>query len=187
MSNLLPKTYREEIRTDYRLRLTITSLFALAALLIIGITLLVPSYVSSKNKQNITENELEQVRLFLTKDTQEDPYDVIKEINNTLARLKPSDKETMSAYDTIINVLSQKDTGIKIQSLFYVKGEEVVKVSFSGTASTRQKLLDFKERLEKVDTFTGVELPISNFVKNENIDFSITINVGNASSNKNVN
>lgn len=47
----------------------------------------------------------------------------------------------------------------------------------SGRARDRDVLIAFKESLEKSDCFEGVDLPLSNLVAKENIDFTLNLSI----------
>ncbi|MCX6763310.1 MAG: hypothetical protein NTZ97_01060 [Candidatus Moranbacteria bacterium] len=50
-------------------------------------------------------------------------------------------------------------------------------VTVSGQASTRDDLVAFKERLDKEDCLAEVNLPLSNLVAKENLDFQIIFQI----------
>jgi hypothetical protein len=41
----------------------------------------------------------------------------------------------------------------------------------------RESIVAFTDNLKKIDSFSKVDLPISNLAKDKNIDFSISINI----------
>ena len=52
-----------------------------------------------------------------------------------------------------------------------------VLVTLSGFAPVRERLLDFKNNLEKEERFKDIVFPSSNLIKKENIDFYITFKI----------
>lgn len=50
-------------------------------------------------------------------------------------------------------------------------------VLLSGIAQKRDELIAFRDKLEKEDCFSEVDLPLSNLVMKENIDFRINFNI----------
>jgi hypothetical protein len=66
---------------------------------------------------------------------------------------------------------------IKITQILYdntvAKGDK--KVNIQGTAPSRERLLIFRQALEGNPAFKKVDLPISNFVKGSNIQFSLSL------------
>ncbi|NIR48449.1 PilN domain-containing protein, partial [candidate division KSB1 bacterium] len=55
------------------------------------------------------------------------------------------------------------------------KGADGVRVSINGTARDRAALSAFARELENEPRFANIDLPISNFVKETDIDFSLTL------------
>jgi Tfp pilus assembly protein PilN len=51
------------------------------------------------------------------------------------------------------------------------------KVSLAGRARTRDDLLAFQEKMESSDCFTKLNVPLSNLVSRENVDFRIDFEV----------
>ncbi|MBI4709363.1 MAG: PilN domain-containing protein, partial [Candidatus Portnoybacteria bacterium] len=77
-------------------------------------------------------------------------------------------------YSSMIEELaSLASGGIKFKELSFNKNE----VSLEGLALTRAELLAFKEALEESPDFESVESPLSNLLKQNNIDFSFIFKV----------
>ena len=76
----------------------------------------------------------------------------------------------------IKEVVSRKIPGIEITHIFYenspINGK---KISISGLASSRERLLLFRQSFENYTIFKKVDLPISNFVKGSNIQFNLNL------------
>ena len=59
--------------------------------------------------------------------------------------------------------------------MFYDKKDPESSFSLKGTAASRQSLTSFIEMLKKDVAFRDVSLPISDLVKDRNIDFTVMI------------
>lgn len=70
--------------------------------------------------------------------------------------------------------------GLAIKNLEVSAGQLPVQVSLSGTARTRENLIQFKDALEKSEVFTPVAIPLSALVGKENIDFSVKLQLKNS-------
>lgn len=55
--------------------------------------------------------------------------------------------------------------------------ENVIKVSLSGFAPTRESLFEFKQNLEKEPRFKEISFPPANWVKPLNVDFSVSFTI----------
>lgn len=126
--------------------------------------------------------DFENVKSNLNKD---DNFNQVK--NTSLAIVAANDKlkvfpNEMPATGYVQSVLDRvtgvKDPKIKIKSFRYsVAGKDPnsTNVEITGTAPTRKDLLDFKQKLESEKSFSNITLPISSFVRVENIEFSIRL------------
>ena len=73
-------------------------------------------------------------------------------------------------------ILLKKRSDIKITQILYQNdGTNGKKITLTGIASSREVLLLFRQALEDSSSFKDVVLPISNFVKGSNIDFSLSL------------
>ena len=145
--------------------------------LIISILLLLPSYFLSQVRANEARAELERSKHVL--DTEVQPEDVTKEITAALRNandLKPF-TQPLSVYQ-LVRVFENKPTGIKITNISFTNGApEQSKIIVEGKAPNRESLTTFGDLVEGRAEFASVELPVSNFVKEKDIDFSMTITV----------
>ncbi len=76
----------------------------------------------------------------------------------------------------IQEIINSKVFDIKITRIFYESdGATGKKIGIDGTASSRERLLLFREALEENPAFKNVDLPISNFVKGSDISFHLNL------------
>ena len=101
-------------------------------------------------------------------------------LNNLNSKLDLVEKIKENRYliseKVIKEVVSRKIPGIEITHIFYenspINGK---KISISGLASSRERLLLFRQSFENYTIFKKVDLPISNFVKGSNIQFNLNL------------
>ena len=75
-------------------------------------------------------------------------------------------------------LLSKKTKDIYIKELAYTSlGETKAKITLVGTGATRESLVFFVKKLEESKFFEKVDLPISNFTRDRDINFSINLTV----------
>ncbi len=72
-------------------------------------------------------------------------------------------------------LLNGKPRGISITNISFSKGEKENTLYISGTADSREDLRQFSAILKSNMTFSGVDVPVSNFAKSTENDFSITL------------
>ncbi len=176
MVNLLTVFEKKQILKEYRMRLATVSLFALSFLVAIAVVLLLPAYLLSSVKYNEVFEQLELEKKKISSiSTQEDPVEITKDVNNKLNILKGVDSSLPDPYEITTIIIKHKPKGVFISAILYDKNKDEGKISVNGVSKDRETMLSFLRSMETENEFSSVELPISSFVKGEDIDFSIRI------------
>ena len=182
MINLLSLQKKSEVKSILFSRFVTLLFFVIVSYLIILIASLVPIYFYLKKQ----ESDILFIQNALNK---KEDYNQIKNftetinINNQRLGIFPSeDISSMSYVENIIDkIVEIKGSGVKINTINYSSlsknVQEGASLEIMGVASNRKSLLDFKQRLENEKTFSSVVLPISSFVKIDNIPFTINLNL----------
>lgn len=175
MFNLLPDSLKSQIVTEYKIR---RFLVILVFILLLQATLLIfvfPSWIISESKLQDSQtrvSELEKTKII------NDPVSVkpiIKSINNELSVIDKS-LEYPKIVPILNAVLSKKTSTIKVRQFTYSSNSSsTAQVSIKGISVTRESLVDFKKSLDSLGIFKSVDLPISNYAKDRDIDFSMNI------------
>ena len=136
--------------------------------------MLTPIYLLGKNIELMVAEKKNQL---LEESGQIDPDVVEESIQNVnkKARSLQSITEHTKAYKLLSDITENKLTGISITGMSFTSGEEQEYISLVGKAPNRETLLSFRRDLEQKDYSETVDLPISNFAQNVDIDFSIKI------------
>lgn len=182
MINLLPQEEKKKILTEYRFRLGIVAVFAVAALVLASLVLLAPSYFLAVSKYKSISVELaalesKQGQGVRDKDINTQINTINKKINMFLKGVAV-DTTASSTMQVILSILRTKGDAIKIQGVTYDIGTGQGRFVVVGTALNRDGLSQFVESLKKEPTFAKVEIPISSYVKSSDIDFSIVVERG---------
>jgi hypothetical protein len=174
MINLLPDSQKVLIRKEYRLRvLVVTLLFMLSTIVLTGL-LLLPSYLLVFYKTKTAEKSVASVQA--AEDAKE-YSERLQAAKQAAAMIKPENK-VIAPTDIIALVIKHKSKPISITSITYQRKEEnklVVRVE--GKAGTRQDLVKFKDGIESDPFVQMVDLPVSSFAQNTNIEFSLHISL----------
>ena len=101
----------------------------------------------------------------------------IKDLKSKLGLIENAESNKFQISQKVINeIILKKMPDIKINSFFYendiVKGK---KISIGGIAPSRERLLLFRQVLGEDGAFSKVDLPISNFVKESDIEFNLDL------------
>lgn len=177
MLNILPIEEKKKVLIEYRIRLAIVSIFAVGSLAIAIAVLLAPAYMLAVSKHNVSKDQLSALEKKYGDSAQEkDLGEQIREINTKILLLLSGDTtDKLIPSQIVTSIINLKGNDIKISSLTYETTASQERVVLTGAASNRDSLAGFVDTLKKDPTFTSVTMPISSYVKSENIDFSIVI------------
>ena len=165
------------MRSESYYRLAILVFYVLDVCAVVAIISLLPSYFLSVEKVRSADASLaiqsNQPVPFL--DTQ--ALSNIKGLNDQLAIVENAEKNKFSVSEKVLNeIIIKKTPDIKITKISYSTDSTGSKSdSIAGTAPSREVLLSFQQALEADANFKSVDLPISNFVKGSNIQFSLSL------------
>jgi Tfp pilus assembly protein PilN len=175
--NLIPKEEKEKNAKIFYYRLLVLFLFMLGLSIFIGSISLLPAYFISNTKYLAVNQKLEAQKNEPLPSLSEETLLKVKALNFKLELIEKTQHNQFVVSQRIINAItSNKMPDIKITHISYendpVKGK---KVNIEGTAPSREALLSFRLALEGDKSFKQVDLPISNFVKGSNIQFSLSL------------
>jgi len=176
--NLIPKEERKKMTIDFYYRfLSLLFLLLSFVVLILSVAIL-PAYFLSSVKESISNAKLENQKNEGVPLLGQQSLSDVKNINNKLSLVENAEKNKFPISEKVINeILSKKTTDIKITQILYVDGATIGgKISVLGVASSREALLSFERALGDDPKFTNVNLPISSFIKESNIDFDLNLN-----------
>jgi len=177
MINLIPNEEKNKIAVNfyYKLVTVVFSMFGLAVLF--ATFLILPSYVLSSIKLDISAERLNSQSKEPIPEVDQQTLSILNALNSKLDLLEKSEKEKYLVSEKIINeVVSKKIDGIKINHISYdnsATGEKTVTVG--GIASSRERLLLFRQSFEDHSAFKNINLPIASFIKGSNIEFNLNL------------
>ena len=177
MINLLPTEEKKKNATVYRFHVLVLSFEMAGICFFIAGAALLPSYFLSSAKERSALQKLELLKNTPVTMIDQNTLDSIKDINSKISIMEGAEKDRFSVLGRVINeMISKKMPDIKISQITYVNDSKgLKKVSVRGLALNRERLLIFREMLESDPIFSKVDLPISNFIKGQNIDFSLNL------------
>lgn len=175
MINLIPPDARTRITTEYWIRAVTVWLFLLAVGAVLAGAFLLPSFVLVTS----------QVRSFAV-EAEEAKASVAHGDGTARALVVASDQarllmeiERTKRFTEVIDVVSEAaNEGIDVREYSFVRSAGgVAPVRVGGTAATRQSLAVFRDALLAQASVSAVDLPISNFAKDRDIEFSLTLTI----------
>jgi hypothetical protein len=176
MSNLLPYSEKKIIRREYAMRRIIVVLYFFLFTCAVCLISLLPSYVLSEVKYQTISKEVENLKS--TADILgggEDANKKLVGIKEKLETLKSYDGK--SAYTLFNNIILGKTNNVSVRTISYSGSSKDARITVSGVARTRESLTAFAKNLEQNKEFSNVNLPVSNFAKDKNIEFNIEVTV----------
>ena len=176
MFELLPENIRKIAQRKYISRLISLYSMGFLAVFAISISLLIPTYVYVDLKELVVINEQETLNQKSATSGVDTAQSYIASAKAKIGVVDRS-KSIHPSLDVVDLVLSKVGSGIVVNSISYDRGSDTVKtkISLQGTAGTRDDLIRFSERLKSEPKFTKVDLPVSSFVKNKDVSFSVNI------------
>lgn len=175
MLTLLLETQKKDLKKEYMLRLFIVLLCSGILISVIWIFALLPSYILSNTESQVLS---ERAQVALASELAEDKRSLFNQsvkFNNKLALFK-----TIESYyqptDIIYAITQDQAIGISLSNIDLSDMEtETPLVGITGVASTREGLKEFTKMLSEQEMFEPFELPLSSFVKEKDIPFTINL------------
>lgn len=178
MLNLIPFEQKKRLEKEYKNRKFIMWSTHVVVVLAVSIILLVPSYFLSRTKAGEVKNELDHVRRVL--DTELQPSEVTQELieaSRNAQDLKPLVQKN-SIY-SLIKIFESKPANIRIKNIVFdnERDPEPATITLTGIATDRESLRSFGRLMEARTEFSTVDLPVSNFAKEKDIEFSMLVTI----------
>jgi len=173
MINLIPPDAQKQVKREYKIRVASVWLYLLGSAFLIIAILYAPTYVLLRSQLSSFSEEYAQAN------TQDETFKeletAINAANETAKLLNTS--SNMVLFSTIISELESLTTnGVDITNFMMSReGSVVNSIVINGDAVSRSSLSSFRDAIEASELFESATLPLSNFAKDRDIPFSITI------------
>ncbi len=177
MANLIPRERQKKTKKEFFRRFFVVFGIAISFLLCVQIIFSFVSYffinssVENIDDQLFSTKKLAEKKglVFFEKET--------KGLNNLLKEFNKNEKKLVLASEKINNVLVNVPSSIKVKKMLFdgPNKNDSARMLIIGTAQTRDVFVSFLDKLRKKEYFESIESPVSNLLKERNLDFSITI------------
>lgn len=173
MFNLLPKAEKEAIRRAYRIRLAIVILWLSFATLIVASALLLPSFLLSSQKEKAAEQRFKTLSKSVARGNVSDLNTLLSDAQSRLQLLSHNAPEVF-LYEMLMRVVPVKGGAVSLSGISFTTVEGKSRhIDITGVAKNRAALLAYVRALERLGLFEKVDVPISNFAKDADINFSL--------------
>jgi len=173
--NLLPSSIKREYQLEIRRRLIM--FYSAGFLVIIGIFI---GLLFSINLYFSIQNESldEQIAILETspKSREIQNLEFILRDSSALSKKVRAIKDTLvPLHSLFLDLQSTMPAGIKLNNISLDR--ETKKASLAGFATTRDDIINYRENLSKLSWVKAVESPLSNLIKERNIDFNFNLDL----------
>ena len=177
MINLIPNKDKKVMIIDFYIRFISTMFFVLGFGGLIACVSLVPAFVLSIEKKSSVDMKLKTQTEEVMPEIDQQALGAINDLNSKMDIIEKAKKGNYEISQKVIKaILLKKINGIQITQIAYKSDALGIKsVNVNGKASSREQLLSFRQSFESDKAFSKVVLPISNFVKGSNIQFSLSL------------
>ncbi len=175
MFNVLTKDLKKNIESDYKNRRFFMIFLFLLFLFFFITIVLTPSFVAiwSEKKYVLTIND--SFRNSFSSKEDEETKEIFDSTNNLLAYINSSKPSFYSTF-MLSKVILSSNTGIKMTDILYQRLSSSTAIfTIKGVASNRDSLIMFSKEISSNPIFKDLNLPISNFAKDKNIEFSFDV------------
>ena len=176
MINLLPYDEIEKLGREHLGRFAVVAGLSLSGIVAIGLILLVPSYLFLLYEKRELGRELELTYRSLEMSEVDYIESEIANFNAALGIFEKNEREIRPVASILEKILSFRPDTMRFESIGYsrTKGE---RISVKGRVSSREVFLDFVARLETSGLFKKVDSPVSNLLREKDVDFSLILEI----------
>jgi len=176
MINLIPNQEKKSMIRDFRYRLMVMILIVLSLVMFIASIALLPSYFASASKKNLVNQQLSDETKEYLRLADEKILKAVSDLDWQLSLIEKNKQDQFLISERVISELIQsKTTDIKITQISFRDDAGDRQININGIAGSRSRLASFQNALEANPMFNEVDLPISNFVQDSNIQFFLTL------------
>ncbi len=175
MLHLLTEDYKEKVVKEYQKRAWTVFGIGVLSVVFVSTIFIIPVYVMSFGRYLDAQNTKQHLDKEIALREDATTAQNIKDISSSLKALVLfKDKDLPSTY--IEKLIAIKPRGIKINNIIFTPSDDsATALDISGVADARSNLVVFSQSLKSDKVFSTVDIPLSNFAKERNIEFSIKI------------
>ncbi len=177
MINLIPNEQKKLMIRNFYYRLATVCILALGFCILIASITMLPSYVLVSGKSDLVNTKLDNEKTTPISLSDKEATNMLNDLDKRFTSIEKDQNSKFLISKRIIDqIVSEKNVDIKITQIILDNspaGDKVI--SIRGTAPSRERLLFFRNVLEKNPSFKQVNLPISNFIKGSHIQFSLNL------------
>ena len=173
---LLALQYEKNIRKEKILRLASGFLIVLNVVILAGIAFMMPSYFLLVLSRDDILRGLEAIKEGFEQKSFKNADDDIKNVNILISDYETAQKKKMEFAPILSKISSVTPSEIKISYLHFRKiNDGTFSLLIRGNSSRRGAFLDYLSALKALPEVENVMSPISNLLKDRDLDFSLEV------------
>ena len=189
MRNLLPEEKKKVVNREYILRLITVSLWLLFLVVIVGIALVLPSFLMVQSQASALHSRKSLMEQTVVVRQSDVSMEGLRRTDSHIEHLKQAKKGTLLT-ELISSIVDRAPEGVKLTNFSYsLSGsrseeedsdkeedkERVSEMRISGVAEKREELISFSESLKELEYIQETKLPVSQLAEGQNVSFSFTL------------
>ena len=173
LTNLLPEERAAELRGLYFIRLGVVAALLLAGVAIVHAVLLLPSYLLANSLEHERSQALAALASSARTDESEPSARAFRLAGDAsyLARLGSLPKSSTA----VAAIAALPHDGIRLVGFAFMPTDTGASMNLVGTADTRDALRRYEALVASAPFVESVDLPISAYAKETDIDFTMTL------------
>ena len=180
MMNLLPPEEQKELGRERLRRFLVVSGLAVSLVFFSGAILMLPAYLALEFRRAGLERNLSISKKAPLAGEVGAIEAGIRDLNFKLELWGESAPERRQVAGPVDRILKLAPAAVSVRSIFYEASSKTnpERVTLKGKAGNRAALLGFADALEKSGIFKEVHSPVSNLLKEVDVDFSLILDLG---------
>lgn len=175
MFNLLPNEEKKELYSTYAIRRVILALLFLFLAGIVICASLIPSFILTKAKEADILQQIEFLNASLALKNVNVLNQAIVTARDDVKVLKDFASKGTSVFDLFNKILEKKSENVRLTGILFGVVNAKRQIVLNGIAKDREALLGFAQSIGREKAFSNISLPVSNFAKNKDIEFSFSV------------
>lgn len=173
MVNILPNKQQRALYVRYYTQLFSTFFLVVAAAVMLGAVLLVPSYFLAQEEAKLLRQSADAQLQRLTLGGSTNEGQVMQTLEEAVSLLQTYEHDSVVT-KAIVAVTAVTPSGVTLQKVRILTGDSGGSVTLSGTANTRAGLVEFVSELQRKSIFSNVSVPVSDLAAEEDLNFSLS-------------
>ena len=174
MLSLVSEKGRKKVKKEYKIRFFSVVLIMLSFVMVVWIIALSPTFIKVFYEHKLLKDTVSGVE---SADLLEEKKIIDDKFSDLQAKVNALDIKVYDPTELIKEVTDHQIRSVSLSGIVFEKRDSKYVLILQGIANNRESLSEFAFELEKSDLFTQVDLPFSNFAKDSDIPFVLTINL----------